>query len=740
MDLGYLESSSRHLSNESVKSLLPNTWFKMQLRACSFLPLWFCLFLPFLIVVSPTCFGQDSTSKWSSAVSGDFNDASLWDTPYSPRNGNGGFSSHAAIIDAAGSAYEVTLGGGAISLSSMELNSDDATLLLRGGVLTITDSLNVTSGDFRIRTGRLNGGSAQGKIIADNDTAFNEIVGTSINGSVDVDVSSRLALNDVSLIGEVNLATSATLGVKNEIRHEGMVNFANGASIEFEDGASIVGTGSGSELRAEDGAIVLAGDFTLNENVTMRSTGEFVWVANAAFTNQGSIVVESGQTTIRQSSVPLFENAGTIQVDSGAILDIGGPLDYEWSNENGVLNLNGGTINFGGTIETANLNQSGFVRNGGTLNLQGVLENTSSTLFTTTSGGSSGQIGLLQLEGGEIVGGNIQGDLKVINDSTRNELDGVSVVGDIDMSGAVATRLEVFNESFHEGVVSLGSGAEFVFQGINNSWTGTGTGSTIDAQSGSVISIGVSSQGIILDNTTVRGQLDIRGGELFLIRKQMDVLSDSSVSTNTLSIDGELVVRSGATLSVESLTNFGLIDIEAGATLSVSDTLFVNDFRQINEGLFSGDGDLRLLGDIRFGSNNELIEFSGPVEFGDDSVSNFWLRDSTSIDQMTFANNLLLDGDLNLIFSSAFQDSLGAGQEYILIDVDGLMTGTFDNFTEGQTVGNFNGNDLFLTYSTSRGNGVALFTAVPEPGGCWFLALLVFLWQRPRKPNVNAIA
>ena len=60
--------------------------------------------------------------------------------------------------------------------------------------------------------------------------------------------------------------------------------------------------------------------------------------------------------------------------------------------------------------------------------------------------------------------------------------------------------------------------------------------------------------------------------------------------------------------------------------------------------------------------------------------------------------------------------SLGFGQEYLIADVEGSMTGILSGLNEGSLVGNLGGQDLFITYNGYGGNAwVGLFTSVPEP-------------------------
>jgi len=49
-----------------------------------------------------------------------------------------------------------------------------------------------------------------------------------------------------------------------------------------------------------------------------------------------------------------------------------------------------------------------------------------------------------------------------------------------------------------------------------------------------------------------------------------------------------------------------------------------------------------------------------------------------------------------------------------LLRVEGTLTGEYDGLGEGDLVGSFGGENLFITYAGGDGNDVALFT-VPEP-------------------------
>ena len=57
---------------------------------------------------------------------------------------------------------------------------------------------------------------------------------------------------------------------------------------------------------------------------------------------------------------------------------------------------------------------------------------------------------------------------------------------------------------------------------------------------------------------------------------------------------------------------------------------------------------------------------------------------------------------------------LAEEMSFNILRVGGTLTGQYDGLDEGSLVGNFSGQDLFITYAGGDGNDVTLFT-VPEP-------------------------
>ena len=94
-------------------------------------------------LTAQTAQSADSTSSWLNAVSGDWEDDSFWDTTFFPNNGNGGFATHEAIINATGAPYTVTLNTNP-SLDSLTIGSEDAELLLTPGMfLTVLNGMTL---------------------------------------------------------------------------------------------------------------------------------------------------------------------------------------------------------------------------------------------------------------------------------------------------------------------------------------------------------------------------------------------------------------------------------------------------------------------------------------------------------------------------------------------------------------------------------------------------------------------
>jgi hypothetical protein len=99
------------------------------------------------------------------------------------------------------------------------------------------------------------------------------------------------------------------------------------------------------------------------------------------------------------------------------------------------------------------------------------------------------------------------------------------------------------------------------------------------------------------------------------------------------------------------------------------------------------------------------IELGGHFHGGGD-------KSLTEFDWLDVTGNVELAGALNVYLIDSFE--LLAGISFEILNVGGTLTGQYDGLGEGALVGNFGGEDLFITYTAGSGNDVALYT-IPEP-------------------------
>jgi len=99
------------------------------------------------------------------------------------------------------------------------------------------------------------------------------------------------------------------------------------------------------------------------------------------------------------------------------------------------------------------------------------------------------------------------------------------------------------------------------------------------------------------------------------------------------------------------------------------------------------------------------IELGGLLDGGGD-------KSLTEYDWLDVTGNVELAGTLDVSLIDGFD--LHRGNVFNFLRVGGILSGQYDGLGEGDLVGNFGGQDLFITYGGGDGNDVALYT-VPEP-------------------------
>ena len=176
--------------------------------------------------------------------------------------------------------------------------------------------------------------------------------------------------------------------------------------------------------------------------------------------------------------------------------------------------------------------------------------------------------------------------------------------------------------------------------------------------------------------------------------------------TNTFlfSVDGTLTNN-------RSLIANGMIDTSAGT--------FTNNGTLSGHGQIKGSytdhgytkpgnsvGVLTIDGDYFKVDGGKEIELGGLFDGGGDNAL-------VEFDWIDVTSNLELTGTLDVKLIDDFE--LQPGHVFNFLRAGGVLSGQYDELSEGELVGNFGGQDLFIKYGGGDGNDVTLFTAVPEP-------------------------
>ncbi|MCH2180243.1 MAG: PEP-CTERM sorting domain-containing protein [Mariniblastus sp.] len=325
------------------------------------------------------------------------------------------------------------------------------------------------------------------------------------------------------------------------------------------------------------------------------------------------------------------------------------------------------------------------------------------TIKLTTGSWSNSQI--FQNDG--TIDGNLSGAV-FTNDNTLNN----GSKGTIGF--AAAWTNPIFATINNSGIFAPNGGGSFTNSGhFNNEQGGTfESDAPVDNKAPGLINNSGTFQlywGGTLNNASGSYFNNLSGGTVN-IETQSIVTNDGSL-TNSGQIN---VQQSSALFNTTSgtLTNNGTIDTTHG-TLTNNGTL--NGSGRIigsytDHGLTkpgNSAGVMTIDGDYFKVDGSKEIELGGLFDGGGDKTL-------TEFDWVDVTGNVELAGTLDVSLIDGF--NLHRGNEFNFLRVDGTLSGQYDDLGEGDLVGNFGGQDLFITYGGGDGNDVGLFTnAVPEP-------------------------
>ncbi|MDB5357081.1 MAG: tandem-95 repeat protein [Phycisphaerales bacterium] len=344
--------------------------------------------------------------------------------------------------------------GGTFTTAGLHLSAFTRT----GGIVNITGMQdNSTTGPlaFNAATGSwvLSGGTVSGGTIT--ETAGSALTFTN-NGS------NRLV--NVAVTGDLSLAGSNTVRVAGTFGITGIATIGNGI-MAFEGASPTIGSGT---FLLGGGALGIYGQagtqtLTIAAGVTVHGTGavgpyELVGGTTGNLVNQGTISADVSGQILSVTPPNSFTNQATASATMGGILD----LNNAWSSAAGTLSVNAGTLNLGGTFNTAGLHLSAFTRTGGIVNITGTLDNSATGPLTFNAA-----TGSWALSGGTVSGGTIAdtgGAALTFTNNGSNRLVNVAVTGDLSLAGSGIVRIA---GSFGiTGIATIGDGI-MAFEGTS---------------------------------------------------------------------------------------------------------------------------------------------------------------------------------------------------------------------------------------------------------------------------------
>ncbi|MEX2220025.1 MAG: hypothetical protein WD749_14835 [Phycisphaerales bacterium] len=486
--------------------------------------------------------GPDSgaPAHWIGA-SGDWVAGANWDIGTSPING--GSQTYDAFIDAPGAApYAVNLGI-PVTVDTLTIDSANATLVIGvGGSLGTVEGATVAAGQLKLDGGTLSGlVTFAGGSFSSTTSAASLLQGATLAGDFTYVGSNQVLVRTrvqggLTLTGQMNLGGSAQGGAN--LSFEGNQTLSGGELFIPSVGITprSVAAEAGTTLTIAPDHAMRGTNFRLGNKLTLAP-------GLNAVVNHGLVSSEGGSTAV--TIMPdVFTNHGTVRAVGPGVLTISAP---SWSNA-GTLLADGGTVNLGGAYTTAGLGTVTRTNDGHAV-ITGQLDNAGATLAVTTTSGPN------RMQGGTISGGTLAVDPGMaLRVGTATRLDGVAVVGDLDLASQ-AGQLRVSGASSFSGVVNVaGSSSSITFEGEQALSTGT-------------------------FNLLAGGSMGVAGGGALTLGPAVTVVtSGPSVTIGNAGagpppslVNGGLITAAGAgsttRIEVSSFTNAGTLEALAGSTL-----------------------------------------------------------------------------------------------------------------------------------------------------------------------------
>ena len=249
---------------------------------------------------------------------------------------------------------------------------------------------------------------------------------------------------------------------------------------------------------------------------------------------------------------------------------------------------------------------------------------------------------------------------------------------------------------------------------------------------------GMITQGLTGDSMMLEGELNLTNEGHVNIANTLDIAATGTVTTAgtgiprveadviqnsgniAMTVDSDLVgeVHNNGIIESSGIAfNFFFEDLINSGDINTSIAARIGLFGATSgSGTFTGNGIVEFQGPVRPGAGLGTnipgsMAIDGSVVMGVDSVLEIDLGgvDGAQFDRVSTGNDLEISGGgLSVVSLGSFTPSMG--DEFLIVETDGGLSGVFNGLPQGALVTNLNGQDLFIDYTAGDGNDIALTT------------------------------
>lgn len=631
-----------------------------------------CVFAFLVITHSSLVFAQ-TTSTWNNTT-GDWSDATRWDTnPLFPNNGNGGNDYNAVIsagtvtLDEDIEIEALTLGGatidgdfdltlnGLFSWTQGSFSGTGTTTIASGATLSMN-----SSGPKQLARTLVNDGTATW-----TDNTHWQFTGGTFQNNSDFTAVVNSGQNDINgLSGTINNAGTFTKqGAGSVIVQSTGVAFNNSGSVDVQQGTLALRSGTHT------------GDFTGATGATLQFSGNNTFAASSDIS--GGMNVNYNFSGTHDG---ITNTTGAVTFGPSANATINGPLATSVLNVNGTAVINGSITAAGNPSSTPIINLEGTLNGSADFDIDSSLNWASGTLSGSgeTTITSTGTLTLSSTGGDNFLG------RELVNDGSIEWTTYASGAGhDLIFSNAILTNNASFtahawgNANTTFDVMGGLAGSTNVF---NNTGTfiKTGGGRTVFRTN-----LGAGNSGVVFNNS---GAVDVQEGTLQLLAGGNQTGSFALASGTTLTIAGN---HSFATSS--SLNGAGDLTFQSG-THNFAGTIDIAGTVNIGSG-----GSFELNGGLLKAS---ALTFNGGASFNGGRVAVETIHGNLGVVGATVSpGGKGSIGTTNVVYGSVQPDYGPSSTSTLEIEIAGLDS--FDNLNVEGTA--YLNGTLDLSYLPSLG-------------------------------------